>query len=43
MEKNGLEVWYYKNGQKQSEVLYENNEIISKKLRWDEKGEPIIY
>ena len=42
-EKNGLEIWYYENGKKQSEVLYENNKMISKKLRWDAKGEPIIY
>ena len=42
-KKNGLEFWYYENGQKQSEVLYENNKIISEKLRWDEKGKPIVY
>ena len=42
-EKNGLEVWYYENGQKQSEVVYENNKMISKKLRWDAIGKPIIY
>ena len=43
LEKNGLEVWYYENGQKQSEVVYENNKMISKKLRWDARGKPIIY
>ena len=42
-KKNGIELWYHSNGKKQSEVLYENNKIISKMLRWDEQGNPINY
>ena len=38
--KDGYEIWYYDNGQKQSETLYENNEIIIVK-RWSQDGKII--
>ena len=41
-KKHGMEIWYHQNGKKQSEVLYENDKIQSRLLRWDEKGDQII-
>lgn len=36
--KNGVFVWYYENGNKKTESIYENNQIKSIK-RWKEDGE----
>ena len=36
--KSGYEHWYYENGNKKSETLYEKDEIIVDTIRWDEKG-----
>ncbi len=40
--KNGYEFWYYDNGVKKSETLYEENRIVVDIIRWDRNGD-LIY
>ena len=40
-EKNGLEIFYYNNGIKKTEQLFENNSPKSKIIRWKENGDLI--
>ena len=38
-KKEGLSIYYYENGYKKSETLYENNLQIKNTKRWNRKGE----
>jgi antitoxin component YwqK of YwqJK toxin-antitoxin module len=38
-KKDGLEIYFYENGNKKSETLYDNNISIQNTIRWDIKGE----
>ena len=40
--KDGYEIWYYDNGKKKSETLYELGEVILKTIRWNKNG-GLIY
>ena len=39
--KHGQEIFYHINGQKKSQVYYENDKEVSKKIRWDLNGKVI--
>ena len=41
-KKNGKEIWYYESGNIKSQVLYDNDKIISDIVRWDNNGK-VIY
>ena len=38
-KKDGLETYYYENGNKKSETFYENNIPVKNTIRWNIKGE----
>ena len=40
--KDGYEYWYYENGIKKSESLYQQDEIVVDIIRWDKNGN-LIY
>ena len=37
-QKDGYESWYYSNGNKKSETLYENGKVLVPIIRWDING-----
>ena len=41
-KKDGKEIWYYESGNVKSQVLYDNDKIISDIVRWDNNGK-VIY